>query len=146
MRQITYGFDVDSELIVIGELKDGIIDGGDFFMISNKSNDVIEAELKAEIHFNWWLYKSFALLLLSFGIVALLLPLLAFLEIIKELGFYGMLLFILSSIILAFLLIVIETLVFAYWFLIFLVLGFVIYLFIRINIKKKKKPINILPN
>jgi len=145
-RQTMFGFAAENPLIVVGEIKNNTISGGDTFAISNKSNDVLEAQLKAAIHSNWWLYKLFSLILLSVGIIAFLLPLLAFLEILQEVGFWGVLTFIGASIGLALLLIAIETLVFAYWFLIFLVLGVMAYLFIRIFIKKKRKPINVLPN
>ena len=143
-RQTIYGLDADAPIIVVGAIKDGMITGGDVFVISNKSDSVLESDLKAAMHYNWWLYKLFSVLLLSIGIVTFFFPLLKFLEVFQEMGFVGVLAFIGISIGLAFLLVVIGTLVFVYWFLILLILGFIAYLLIKINIKKKRKPIDLL--
>lgn len=145
-RQTMYGIDAQAPIIVVGSAVDGLIRDGNIFAISNLNNAELEKELKSLIHFDWWLYKLIAWFLLSVGLVAFLLPLLAFVEILPELGLWGILAFVGACIGFGFILVAIETLVFAYWFLIFLILGFMLYLFIRINIKKKKKPINILPN
>lgn len=145
-RQTIFGFDADSEIIVVGEIKDGIIKGGDSFAISNKSNDILEAELRAQIHYDWWIYKMLSVLLLSIGIIAFLLPLLDFFEVIQELGILGLLIAIGASIALSFILVAIETVIFSYWFLISLILLFLGYMFIRIFVKKKRKPINVLPD
>lgn len=145
-RQTMYGIDAEAPLIVVGTAVNGEMMNGSVFAISNLDNVTLETELKAMVHNDWWFFKLFAWLLLSIGIVAFLLPMLAFLEILPELGLWGILTFIGGCIGVAFLLVAIEILVFAYWFLVFLILGFMLYLFIRINVKKKKKPINILPN
>lgn len=143
-RQAIFGFDADEPIIVVGENINGVIRGGDSFAISNKSNSVLESELKASIHFDWWLYKLLAVFLLSLGLMAGLLPLLDFFELIKELGTWGILSFIGASIATSFILVAIETIIFAYWFLISLVILFIGYMFVKIFIKKKRKPINIL--
>lgn len=145
-RQTMYGIDVGAPLIVVGTAANGEMMNGNIFVISNYDNAKLETEMKALVHYDWWFFKLFAWLLLSIGIVAFLLPMLAFLEILPELGVWGILAFVGACIAAAFLLVTIETLVFAYWFLIFLILGFMLYLLIRINIKKKRKPINVLPN
>lgn len=144
-RQVFYGVDADESLIVVGEINDKLIQGGDTFAISNKDNTTLEIQLRSEIHEQWWFYKLISAFLLAIGFAAFFLPIIAFLELLPQLGAVAVFIIIGVSILTAVLFVTVQTLVFAFWYLIFLVLFAMVYLFIRINTKKKKKPIELIP-
>ncbi len=137
-RQTVYGVSTKDKLIVVGALKDNKIQGGEIFAISNNTNEVLEKELKNLIHDDWWILRLLAWGLLTFGIIAFFLPVMQLLEILPELGPIVILMFIGGAIALGFLIVAIETMIFAYWYLIFIILIFIIYLLFRILCCKKK--------
>jgi len=146
-RQTVYGVSVKDNLIIVGAIKDNQIKGGEIFAISNKSNDVLEHELQSYIHSDWWILRLIAWGLLTFGIIATILPILSLLEILPELGPIVVVMLMGASIIIGFLIVAIETLIFAYWYLVFIILAFIIYLLFKILCcRKKTKSLKILPN
>lgn len=146
-RQVIYGVDYDEKLIVVGKLINGEIRvDGDVYAISNKDNTALEKELREEINDKWWFFKLISLILLTIGIVAFFIPIIAFLEILPQLGYISILLIISVALATSFIFVVLEILIFAFWYLILLVLFAMVYLFIRVMVKKKKKPMNIIPN
>ncbi|MFC1810669.1 TMEM43 family protein [Patescibacteria group bacterium] len=147
IRYTAYKVSAYDDMIIVGDLQNEVVEGGEVFFITNKSDDVIERELRDMIHNDWWVYRLVAWFLLTLGTIALLTPLLSFLEVFSELGPLSSVILIFGSLAIGFLIVTIETLVFAFWYLILIVIFLIGYLFFRVYCcKKKRNPINILPN
>ncbi len=145
-RQSVYGVPADEKLIVVGRIDDNVMEGGEIFAISNYSNEVLESELKNLIHSDWWILRLIAWGLLTFGVIAFILPIMQLLEILPELGPIVILLLSGAAILMGFLIVALSTLIFAYWYLIFILLIFVLYLLYKILFyRSRKKHIDIIP-
>jgi len=145
-RQTVYGVSAKDKFIVVGELSNNTIEGGEIFAISNKTNETLEKELQVLIHSDWWILRLIAWMLLTFGFIAFVLPILSLLEILPELGPIVVIISIGVSVLVGFLLVTIETLIFAYWYLIFIIVAFIIYLLFKILCcRGKRKSFKIVP-
>jgi hypothetical protein len=84
-------------------------------------------------------------LLLTLGIAAFILPILVFLDIFANIGFGLMAIFFLLSALVAFIFVFLSTIVLTYWWLIFIIVGLVIILLIRVKARTEKNQINFVP-
>jgi hypothetical protein len=144
-RETTFGVENTEELITLGELKDGRINSGNAFIITNKSEKELIDDLSDVGTWKWWLYKLGALVLLTLGITAFFLPIISFLDIFPGFGWAVTIALFLISIIISTLLVFLTTIVITFWWLIIVLVAMLLILLIRIKGTKKKKPINFVP-
>ena len=144
-REIIYGASNEEKLIIIGEINNDVIDSGRIFLITNKTNPELITYLTEGGQFEWWLYKLGALFLLTLGITAFILPILAFLDIFPKFGIVTIFLIFLFSLVVSSLLVFISAIVITFWWLIFVIIALMLILLIRIKGKKAKKTINFVP-
>ncbi|MBN1494902.1 hypothetical protein JW911_04175 [Candidatus Peregrinibacteria bacterium] len=144
-REIITGIADSEKLIVVGELINNEIKSGSLFIVSNKTNKQIISDLKEGKMTNWWIFKLSALLLLTLGIGAFVLPIIVFLDIFPEFGWILTTLVFLISAIVSFIFVFLSTVVLTYWWLIFVLVGFVLIMLVRIKSKSTKKPLNFIP-
>jgi len=144
-REIITGIPDTEKLIIVGELSNGEIKSGSLFVVSNKTNKEIISDLKEGKMMNWWIFKLSALLLLTLGIGAFVLPIIVFLDIFPEFGWILTSLVFLSSLIFSFIFVFLSTVMLTYWWLIFVLAGFVIITLVRIKARSKKDTINFIP-
>lgn len=144
-RETIYGVLAQKDLVVVGDLERNNISDGVVFVITNKSNrDLINA-MSGMGTTEWWLYKIGALLIMTLGFTAFILPILTFLDIFPNLGLRAISLILLTGFVLASLLVFVSAVVITFWWLIFVIVGLVIIMLLRIKTKKKTKPISFIP-
>ncbi|MBD3156949.1 hypothetical protein GF369_03915 [Candidatus Peregrinibacteria bacterium] len=144
-REVVRGVPVNDEVVVIGRLHDQAIDGGVVFVVTNKAQkDLLDAMTHMGT-IEWWLYKVGALLLVTLGITSFVLPILTFLDIFPKISLAVIGFILLSAFLLASLLIFISAIVITFWWLIFVIVGLVLILLIRIKSKKHYQPISFVP-
>lgn len=119
-------------LIVVGEIYNNRIDGGDPFIVTNKSNQALTDSLKASEKTTWWLLKLATLLLFSFGLYLMLGPLLLLLDIIPVLGKIGKSGLLIVCLIIGLIFTVLSSLIIAFWYVILIILialvGYLLYM------------------
>ena len=86
VRMVVTYLDIDQNLVVVGELMNGKISGGDEFIISNRSADGLISSLKSEETFWYWFIKFIIWLLFTIGFTSILAPILALLDFIPLVG------------------------------------------------------------
>jgi len=144
-RDSVYGVLAKNEIVVVGELKDNSITDGVVFVVTNKSNkDLIDSMSKVDT-MEWWIYKVGALLLITLGITAFVLPILTFVDILPRVGLFAIGMILLFSFLMSALLVFISAVIITFWWLIFVVVGLVIILLIRIKSKTKYSAISFIP-
>lgn len=144
-RETIYGVLSKDDLVVVGSLKQNTISDGVVFVITNKSNKDLIDSMSSMGTIEWWLYKVGALLLMTLGFTAFILPILTFLDIFPNLGIGAISLILLFGFIIAALLVFISAIIITFWWLIFVIVGLVIIMLLRIKSKKKIKPISFIP-
>lgn len=77
---------MDSKLIVVGEISGKNISGGDPFIITTKSDSELIEDMKAEETAIYWVTKGASWLLLMFGFMSILSPILSLLDFIPIAG------------------------------------------------------------
>ncbi|MBD3359516.1 MAG: hypothetical protein GF365_02310 [Candidatus Buchananbacteria bacterium] len=123
-------------LIVVGELYNNRIEGGEPFIVSNKSNQALIDSLKSSENFIWWLLKLGTVLLFGFGLYLLLGPFLLVLDAIPVLGKIGKGGLLIICLIIGLIFTVLSSLVIAFWYIILILLvALIVYL---IYLKNKK--------
>ena len=137
-KETIYSVPAKDRLIVVGAIKGNQIKSGEIFTISNKTNEILEDELRQYIHSDWWILRHIALAFLVFGIIASVLPILNFFEVLSELGPVTILVLIAAAIIISLCIIAFTTLIFAYWYLVYIIIIFIVYLLFRIFCCRKK--------
>lgn len=139
---VTY-LDMDEDLIVIGDLSNDTISGGDEFIITNKSESQLQSTLENEETFWYWFIKFIIWLLLVIGFTSIIGPLLALLDFIPLVGDAARNVAGLISAVLAFLIVLIGSLLIKFWWLflilLVLVIGGLIALVLYIMKKKDKE-------
>ena len=144
-RESVYGVLAKDEIVVVGNLKNNSIADGVVFVVTNKSNkDLIDSMSSVDTR-SWWLYKVGALLLITLGLTAFVLPILTFIDILPKIGLFTIGTILLFSLLVSALLVFISAVIITFWWLIFVVVGFVIILLIRIKSKKKYSAISFIP-
>lgn len=83
--KLTY-LKTDTEMIVIGEVKDDVIKSGETFIISNKDNDELVQSLESEEKTIYWVMKIASWLLLTIGIMMILSPIISLADFIPFAG------------------------------------------------------------
>lgn len=144
-RETIYGVLAKDEVIVIGDLKDNAIVGGGVFVITNKSNKDLAASMSTVSNLEWWLYKIGVLFLLTLGMTAFILPVLSFVDIIPNIGLGTIGLLLLFALMISALIVFVSAIMITFWWLIFVIAGFVIILLIRIKSRRKHSPISFIP-
>lgn len=120
-REVVIGIPADQNLVVIGEINNGIIQSGDPFIISNKTDAEIVADLKSSENLKFWLMKGAAWIFIAGGLTALLGPIFAIMNFLPGLGsaLNGLVFF--ANAIIAALIVLFGSLVIKFWY-VFLVL------------------------
>jgi hypothetical protein len=77
---------LDTELLVIGEISGSTISGGETFIVSNKSDADLVGDLKTAETTMYWVMKGGAWLLLTFGLLMMIGPILSLLDFIPIAG------------------------------------------------------------
>jgi hypothetical protein len=130
-------------LIVIGELYNNRIEGGEPFIVSNKSNQALIEALKSSENFTWWLLKLGTVLLFGFGLYLLLGPFLLVLDAIPILGKIGKGGLLVICLIIGFIFTLLSSLLIAFWYIILILLvaliGYLIYLKKQKSVKSENE-------
>jgi hypothetical protein len=86
-RMVVTYLELDSELLVVGQISNSTVDSsGEVFIISTKSDSELLADLKTEESAIYWVMKAGTVLLLMFGFLSILGPVLSVLDIIPIAG------------------------------------------------------------
>lgn len=145
IREIVRGVPVNEEVVVVGRLSGQSINDGVVFVVTNKAQkDLLDAMTHMET-MEWWLYKVGSLLLITLGITSFILPILTFLDIFPKISLAVIGFLLLFAFLLASLLVFISAIVITFWWLIFVIVGLVLILLIRIKSKKHYQPISFVP-
>ncbi len=135
-RQIVTGITADQPLIVIGEVNSGVIRSGKPFIVSNKTDAEILADLKSTEKMIFWITKGLAWLLIAGGLTAIIGPIFAVLDILPGLGgALKSIVFLVNGVIAA-IIVFLGTLVIEYW---YVALGILIALIALLFVMKKGK-------
>ena len=135
-RQIVTGITADQPLIVIGEVNNGVIRSGKPFIVSNKTDAEILADLKSTEKMIFWITKGLAWLLIAGGLTAIIGPIFAVLDILPGLGgALKSIVFLVNGVIAA-IIVFLGTLVIEYW---YVALGILIALIALLFVMKKGK-------
>lgn len=86
IKETVVGVPADQNLIVIGEVNNGMIRSGDPFIVSNKTDAEIVGDLKKAENIKFWLMKGAAWFFLAFGLMSIFGPVFALLNILPGLG------------------------------------------------------------
>ncbi|OGY41090.1 MAG: hypothetical protein A2Y82_01665 [Candidatus Buchananbacteria bacterium RBG_13_36_9] len=125
------------QLLVVGDIANSNISGGDPFIITNKSNQDLVAALVSSEKTTWWILKIATLLLFGLGLYMLLGPALLILDAIPILGKIGQIGLLIVCLLIGLIFTVLSSLIIAYWYIILILLaaiaGYLIYL-------KKQQP------
>ncbi len=144
-REVVRGVPVSDKVVVVGRLDDRIIEGGVVFIVTNKAQKDLLSSMSHMETMEWWLYKVGALLLITLGITSFILPILTFLDIFPKISLAVMGFILLFAFLIASLLVFISAIVITFWWLIFVIVGMVLILLIRIKSKKHYQPISFVP-
>lgn len=130
VREEVRGVLATENLIVIGEINNNVIDGGQPFIISNQSDSALIASLESSENIIWWLYKLATALLFGIGLYLLLGPVLLLLDIIPILGNLGKGIILIASLLIGVLFTLFSSLIINYWYIVLIIIiAVVIYLF-----------------
>lgn len=77
---------LETELIVVGEVKGSEINGGEVFIITNKSDSDLVSTMKTEENTIYWVMKGGSWLLLTIGLLSIVGPILSLLDFIPVAG------------------------------------------------------------
>lgn len=134
-RQIVTGVPLDQNMIAIGEVNNSVIRSGKPFIVSNKTESEIVADLKSSEKIIFWVTKGLAWLFIAGGLTAIIGPIFAVLDILPGLGgALKSIVFLVNGVIAA-IIIALGTVVIEYW---YLVLGAIIALIVLLFALKKK--------
>ncbi len=134
-RDVVVGIPADQNLIIVGEINNGIIRSGDPFIISNKTDAEIVGDLKSAENTKFWLMKGAAWFFLAFGLMGIFGPVFALLNILPGVGSaVSGIMFVIFAIVAA-LLVAIGSLVIKFW---FIFLGLIIAAIIAAIVMRKK--------
>lgn len=136
-REVVEVLPATTELLIVGEAKTGSIVGGSPFIISDKTNDALIAEMKVQENRLYWFLKIGAWLLMTVGFTLLFGPISTFLNILPGLG--KMLNAVLFAVfgVLSLVIVALGTLAIRYWWLVLIILVTLIVLAVA---KFKNKP------
>ncbi|MBN1325713.1 hypothetical protein JW977_01895 [Candidatus Falkowbacteria bacterium] len=127
----------DGQLLVVGEIVNNKIEGGDPFIVSNKSNEKLIESLVSSEKFIWWLLKILTFVLFGGGLYLLLGPFLLILDAIPVLGKIGKGGLFIVCLLIGLLFTLLSSLLIHFW---YLFLGLLILLFVYLIYLKKKFP------
>ena len=131
------GIPTNSELIVIGYLKNNVIQSGNPFIITNYSHKNLIDELEGDKTV-WWLLKIVTGILLTIGFFAFFVPILVFLDIFKVANrLLGFIIFILS-LTLSGIFVFLGSLIVRYWWISAVLILLLVYWVIKARSKKGK--------
>lgn len=127
-RELVEGLFADDNLLVIGEINNNQISGGETFIISNKSDSALTGALEDSENTTWWLYKIATALLFGFGLYLLLGPLLLILDIIPFLGDFAKGAILVAALIVGVILTIFSSAIINYWYIFVIILiGIAVY-------------------
>lgn len=135
-REIVTGIPVDQSLIVIGEVNSGVIRSGKPFIVSNKTDAEIIADMKSTEKMIFWVTKGLAWLFIAGGLTAIIGPIFAVLDILPGLGGSLKSIVFLFNGVIAAIIVFLGSIVVQYW---YIVLGILIALIVLLFVMKKGK-------
>lgn len=137
-KEFVYGIDVNKPVIVLGNLANNTIMDTDVFIISNQSNDQMIETLINRQSSLWFITRVTSWLLLIIGFVTIALPVISFLDIFTGLGWLLPMIVLISSIALSTVIVFLTAIALRFWWLIFVIMGLLIILLIRLRFVKAK--------
>jgi hypothetical protein len=131
---------VNGDILVVGSVNSGVIDGGDTFIVTDKSNDELIASLQKNENTARWVLRGVSWLTLTIGFALMIAPILELIEIIPVFGGMVKVVAILFGAILSAIIVFVGVIMIKFW---YLVLVLMLGLFvggIYLIVKKKKSP------
>jgi hypothetical protein len=145
-RDIIYAVPIDENLIVIGDINENkVIEDGDIFIITNKTNKDLVKYLTKENQTEWWILKLTSLILLMIGLIAFIFPIIIFLDIVSGFGWTIALVIFIIAFTISFIFVFLTTLVIKYWWILLILISFILILFGYLSRKKSKKTVSFIP-
>ncbi len=140
LRIVVEYLPTDENLIVIGEISGDSISSGEVFIISNKGERALLDEIKSQETTLYWVLKFLSWLLLTFGMLSILGPILSLLDFIPVAGKAANCLAGVISAILSFVIVLVSTLILKFWWL-FIVFSliFIVLLIVVLGVLLSKK-------
>lgn len=121
-RETVEALPATTKLLVIGEVQTGSIVGGTPFIISDKSNEALIAQLKTEENRSYWFFKIAAWFFMTVGFTLLFAPFATLLNILPGLGkLVNGVLFLVFGVV-SLIIVTLGTLAIRYWYAVILVL------------------------
>ncbi|MBU1445697.1 hypothetical protein KKD70_00335 [Patescibacteria group bacterium] len=139
-RETIYEVYASEELIVIGNVKNQTIEGGNQFIITNKNHKDLVKYFVGSDRLEWWFGKGFSLLLLVLGAVSFLLPIISFLDIFPGFGWGLVSVMTLIALVINTIVVFFVTMMLTFWWLIMILVLFVFYLIVKIKGREKELP------
>ncbi|MBU0976203.1 MAG: TMEM43 family protein [Patescibacteria group bacterium] len=135
---------LETEMLVIGEISGTTVSGGDTFIVSNKSDTELLSDLKGEETAMYWIMKGVVWLMLTFGFLMILGPILSLLDFIPVAGKAASCVASIIAAIVSAGIVIAGTLIIKYWFLcialaVIGVVGLVVLLVVLMTRKKGDK-------
>ncbi len=121
MRVVVNYLTVDEDLIVVGELSGNSIEGGDEFIVTNKSADKLMTDIQNEETFWYWFLKFLIWLLFTIGMTSIVGPILALLDFIPLVGSAAKTVAGIISAVIAFIIVLIASILIKFWWLFLIV-------------------------
>ncbi|MBN2016046.1 hypothetical protein JW766_04405 [Candidatus Dojkabacteria bacterium] len=85
-RLVVEYLDLDTELLVVGEISGSTVSGGEVFIITTKGDSELLSDMKGEETAMYWIMKGGSWLLLTLGMLMILGPILSLLDFIPIAG------------------------------------------------------------
>lgn len=145
IRETVYGLPATEKLIIMGDVENGIIDGGRFFLISNYTSNDLAKELGEDTSYWWWLLKLSAWFILTLGYTSLFIPIFLFLDMFPNFGWMVNMFIVAIALVLSLLFITILTFAIIFWWSIIILVLLILYILFRIRKKRRIKPLNLVP-
>ncbi|MDD3647907.1 MAG: TMEM43 family protein [Candidatus Dojkabacteria bacterium] len=108
---------IETEMLVVGEISGTTVSGGDTFIVSNKSDSELLSDLKTEETTMYWVMKGAVWLMLTFGLLMILSPILSLLDFIPVAGKAASCVATIVAAVISAGIVIAGTLIIKYWFL-----------------------------
>jgi hypothetical protein len=130
----------EREYIVVGEVRSGVIDSGEVFIVTDDSERELVGSLAAQESSSRWLLRIVAFVMLTLGLTSILSPVLAFTDLIPVVGSAARGLAGLVSAAIAVIIIFLTTIIIQFWWVLFiiLVIGLIAFLYSSFHARKSK--------
>jgi len=138
---------IDTDLLIVGEFGTNTIDKGELFIITTKGNDELINDMKTAETTTYWVMKGVSWLLLTFGFLMLLSPILTLLDFIPIAGKAVSCVASIIAAVISLGIVLLATIIIKFWWLFIIlsglfIIGLIILLVVLIFKKKPEDEIN----